>query len=78
MQPTTIETLQGVPIQWTCPSCDFDNDEEFTELPETVICGCCGESFDYDDANDLQSRSNGCAECARSFGPWFTGDCDHV
>ena len=72
-------TTDSVTIEWECPTCDFDNDEEFTELPETVTCGSCGSTFDYDDANDLaRPLPNNCAECARSFGPWYRGDCEHV
>jgi hypothetical protein len=26
----------------------------------------------------LETESNGCAECARSFGPHYRGQCDHV
>ena len=46
-------TTDSVTIEWECPTCGFDNDEEFTELPETVTCGSCGSTFDYDDSNDL-------------------------
>ena len=48
-------TDEVITIDWTCQTCKFDNYEEFESLPETVICGRCGNEFEYDDAADKPS-----------------------
>lgn len=36
------------------------------------------EPYDEDDELEDENRDqNDCAECARSYGPWYSGDCEH-
>lgn len=55
---THHSTLHDAPItgilkvEWVCPHCAFDNYEEFSELPQMVICGSCGNEFDYERITD--------------------------
>lgn len=46
--------------------------DKLEDIPDLDFHNAC-----HDYMEDYRPDPNDCAECARSFGPHYTGECDH-